>query len=261
MKSLLKISLVVGLFLLCFASCLNDDNYHEIVYFYDEPAQADLTGDKPMVNTAYGRFYVPDLAGDDIVQTGHFLWTSFIVDYNTAAIRDPLTPETNCYTATKFKYSLVNNDTVILPKSHSEFEDYLSDSFSDSIRLATLYRSTIENTLFFGFTHKEITDYIYELVMNPTIEDGSNYPTLYIRAAKNTSPLPESLKHVRKEVIFAFDMQQFINYYKETISKTGPVTFNLKYKIGTDKEGKDVYRSFKSNPIRWGVSAKNAKFD
>jgi hypothetical protein len=51
-------------------------------------------------------------------------------------------------------------------------------------------------------------------------------------------------------------MTEFVNYYKQHISNDDIVGFNLKYKTGVDEDGKDVYREFRSNPIKWKVSNK-----
>jgi hypothetical protein len=108
--------------------------------------------------------------------------------------------------------------------------------------------------LFFEFTHKESpanSTFTYEMVWEPaTATDSNSHPNLYIRTKRLED---SSIGEGDNKIIFGFDMTAFIDYYKEHISSSNPVTFNLKYKIGTDKEGKDVYRDFQSNPIKWNL--------
>jgi hypothetical protein len=107
--------------------------------------------------------------------------------------------------------------------------------------------------LFFGFKREKVSDglfFDYELIWNPEKERGNEYPTLYIRSKKIEAPSVSG----SRETIFAFDMTDFIHYYKVNISDKNPVGFNLKYKIGTDEDGQDVYRQFRDNPIKWNVS-------
>jgi len=86
------------------------------------------------------------------------------------------------------------------------------------------------------------------------METGSNnIPTLYIRSKSIDASTGSSEKVCSRDGnnIFAFDVANFVNYYRETVSNSGKVRFNLKYKIGVDGNGKDIYRPFMSNPISW----------
>ncbi|MDR3219607.1 MAG: hypothetical protein LBU22_11660 [Dysgonamonadaceae bacterium] len=244
--SFLFICLVMGL-----TSCLNEDDANNIVYFYDEPAIFVPDGEKPFINTAYEIFYVPDLVGNTTLKEGDLLWTSFIVDTSKPSVSHS---DSEYYATIGFKYKPVDSASVMVPEANAEFEAYLSDDYSETFHSAVLYRSSIDKILFFGFKQAEKADddaYIYEMVMNPKIEDSNGYPSLYIRAKKSDS---ESASRWKDEIIFAFKMDAFVNYYKDNVSHTGPVKFNLKYKIGTDNDGKDVYRGFMSNPLSWNVT-------
>ncbi|GHT86069.1 hypothetical protein FACS189420_5880 [Bacteroidia bacterium] len=236
---------------------MNVDDNNSVYYYYDEPVVYEPVAESPLIRTAYAMFHAPDLAGAASLQKGDFLWSTFVVDLNDKPAPSPL-DNAKLYTATHFKYAKVNVADVILPEKEA-FDSFLSDDYSESISSACLYRSFIDNSLFFGFTHKNQSDnsyiYEYELVLNPEKERNSNYPTFYIRAKKPVLTIHEEIASVgqykKDEIIFAFQMSDFINYYRKNISNTGPIRFNLKYKTGQDEAGKDIYREFLSNPISW----------
>jgi hypothetical protein len=251
MKKVLNNAFVLISFMLCLTSCFDDENSNPVYYYYDEPVVFELSGEKPVIRTLYDKFYAPDLVGDTELQAGDILWSSFIVDLN----KEPTTASTSgeYYSADGFRYSKVGSEDVILPESVEEFNTYLSDDYSEPISVASLYKSYIDHKLFFGFTHKEQSNqsYTYELVMDPAGDHNKEYPTLYIRAKKSeNTPVAYSKKG---EVIFAIDMTDFIDFYRKSVSNSGPVKFNLKYKIGKDEDGKDIYRSFLSNPLSWNI--------
>jgi hypothetical protein len=176
------------------------------------------------------------------------------VDLNTKPEKEA-TDKSFLYTAIGFRYALVDSSTVILPADAEEFKEKLSDDYTQNISLAVLYNDYVENLLFFGIENKSTEDlnYDYEIILNPEKEDGTNYPTLYIRAKEQASTSTFSSKNGK--VIFAFDMSAFIKHYKDKISNEGPIKFNVKYKIGTDESGKDVYRAFMSNPFSWYIES------
>jgi len=253
MKRFFIIFGVLFILLLQFTSCLNDENDKgQVYYFYDEPAVIYQLGKYPMVRNQSDLFYVPELADNTTLEGNELLWTSFIVDLNDQEQLDYLSVKH--YTARHFKYKTVDSAKVIIPSDVAEFKSYLLDDYSDSIKFSVLYKYAIENLWFFGFKQKDNSTYVYELVMNPEIEDNqNNYPTLYIRAKKtDPSPRSDDKAYSNDGNIFAFDAADFADYYSKTISATDKtVKFNLKYKIGVDANGKDIYREFMSNPISW----------
>ena len=235
--------LLLGLFV----SCSDSDN-EPIYYFYDEPAVVESSNNQTLIRTAHGKFFVTDGESGKL-NKGDLLMTSFTVDMGNQSSKDTLN-------AVSFRYDKTDSTKLTLPAGKEEFESYLTDSFSDSIDLAVLYKSYIDSLLFFNFTQKEASNQAreYELVLNPEIENSNKFPTLYIRAKTTEFDEEDDRSNKGKDkTIFAFDMTEFIDYYRKDISKTESVTFNLKYKIGEDKDGKDVYREFKSNPIRWDI--------
>ena len=241
MKKLFVISFILSL---GFASCLDNDN-DPVYYFYDEPAIVELSNDQTLIRTAHGLFFVTK-AESSRLQDGDLLWTSFTVDMGNQSNKDTLT-------AIYLKGDYVDKTKPTFPANKAEFEFHLNDSYSDAFDQAILYKSYLDSLLFFNFTHKKESNRNreYELVLNPETEDRNGFPTLYIRAMEAVDD-----RHYDKDkdkTIFAFDMAEFVNHYRTNISKTDPVTFNLKYKVGEDKEGKDVYREFRSNPIRWNI--------
>ena len=248
MKKLLTIPFLFVLSL-GFVSCLNNDDDDPIYYFYDEPALVEsLSGNQTVIKTAYGKFFVSE-AESSRLEKGDLLWTSFTVDMKNQPSKDTLT-------AIHFRYDNIDSTEVTIPANKEEFESHLTDIYSDPFDLAVLYKTYIDSLLFFNFTQKEVVNQTreYELVLNPEIENSNNFPTLYIRTKTTEISSTGNLSNKGKEeTVFAFDMTKFIDYYRENISKTTPITFNLKYKIGEDKEGKDIYREFKSNPIPWNL--------
>jgi len=248
MKKLLAIPVLLTALSLGFVSCLDDDD-KTTYYFYDEPAVVQsLSDNQAIIRTAYGKFFVSE-AENSKLEKGDLLWTSFTVDMNKQLSKDTLT-------AIGFKYDNIDSTKVTIPANKEEFESYLADSYSDSIDLAVLYKTYIDSLLFFKFTQKEISNQVreYELVLNPIIENSNKYPTLYIRAKTTAiSSTGNQSNDEKEETIFAFDMTEFIDYYRKNISEKTLVTFNLKYKVGENKEGGDIYKEFISNPIPWNL--------
>jgi hypothetical protein len=245
MKKSVKL-LSIFAFICVLVSC-NDDDNNKYVYFYDEPGIVESMDNDTVIKTAHGKFLVNSL--DNSLEVGDLLWTVFEIDLNS---KKQLVDDKSLYTAIAFKCSFVDSSRVIIPADTAAFEEKMSDDYTENIDLAVLYKDYVENLLFFGFQQESSGDtgYVYELFLNPEKEKGTKYPTLYIRAKKH-SVVPAS-KSNKRETIFAFDMADFVEYYRDNISKDGPVKFNLKYKTGT-KDGIDVYREFKSNPLHWNI--------
>ncbi|MDR0506652.1 MAG: hypothetical protein LBH32_07535 [Dysgonamonadaceae bacterium] len=235
-----KVSLffVLCFFVLGFTGCGdNKKDDKSIFYFYNEPAIIENLGSSPVVKTPHGKFFVSFLKGDSL-KAGNVLWTSFSADMG-AKVKDSLT---TAYKAVNFKYEKVDTSHVIMPTTNAEFEKYLSDDYSASIQKAVLHKDNIDSLLFFGFQKQNNVNkkYVYEIIMNPKTENGN--PTFYIRM-KETNP--------KIGTVFAFDMKKFIAWYRKNVAAQGPLKFNLKYKTGKGKDGKDIYSDFKSNPISW----------
>jgi len=254
MKSFIKVFGVLFLLLIQLTSCLKDDNDRRpVYYFYDEPVVVDQMGDHPIVRNESYLFYVPGLVDNTVLKAGNLLWTSFIVDLDDQKCAD-WDADAYQHTAKGFRYEMVDSAQVIIPANAEAFNAYLSDDYSAAIGLSVLYNYRIDSLWFFGFRQRDHSDYVYELILNPEMESGSgNIPTLYIRAKSTGAWTGSSGKAYSRDGnnIFAFDVAGFVDYYRETVSNSGKVRFNLKYKIGVDANGKDVYRSFMSNPISW----------
>jgi hypothetical protein len=245
MKNLVKIlALCTFMFVLIYCDDHNNDNR---VYFYDEPAIVESLDNDTLIKAAHGEFLVNSL--DKSLRVGNLLWTVFEVDLNGK--KEAVGTE-SYYRATGFKYKTVDSSKVIIPAGVTAFEEMLADDYTENIDLAVLYNDYVEKLLFFGFQNESSGDtgFVYEIILNPEKEENTTYPTLYIRAKKLTIvPASTNSKH---ETIFAFDMSDFVKYYRNNISEDGPVKFNLKYKTGT-KDDKDVYRGFQSNPLSWHI--------
>jgi hypothetical protein len=232
----------------CVVVSCNDDDNDKRVYFYDEPGIVESIDNDTVVRTTHGSFLVNSL--DNSLKKGDLLWTAFEVDLNSKKQEISAEP---LYTALSFRYSLVQSSKVIVPADTVAFQEKLSDDYTDDIDLSVLYKDYVDSLLFFGFHNKSPNDnagYVYELFLNPEKEKDMNHPTLYIRAKKvNIVPVTNGSVN-RNELIFAFDMSDFVKYYRSNIAKVGPVKFNIKYKVET-KDDQDVYREFKSNPFFW----------
>ena len=88
----------------------------------------------------------------------------------------------------------------------------------------------LDNSLFFGFRHKDISDkdnFIYEMTYDV------NEPVVYLRAKKNATG--------SKNTVCAFNMYRFFSDHKNADNK---VTFTIKYKTGVKDNGEDDYETF-----------------
>ena len=259
MKKGLKISGVLLILLFQFTSCLNveDGNNRSVYYFYDEPVVVEQMGDYPSIRNQSDAFYVPGLSGNTTLKAGDLLWTSFIVDLDNEK-ELPSHISKSYYTAENFKYEIVDSTKVTIPANAEAFESYLSDDYSAPIESSVLYNYVIDSLWFFGFKQQDRSNQLshtYELILNPEIENGS-YPTLYIRSKQiNASPESSGKARSKDGNIFAFDVIDFVKYYRKEISPTEAVRFNLKYKTNVDQSGNDVYKAFLSNPISWNFSS------
>ena len=254
---------VLLLLLFQFTSCLKDKDYRDPIYFfYDEPVVVEQLGAYPIVRNQFNSFYAPGLADNSALKEGDLLWSSFIVDLGNKDI--PSNLSTIKYTAQNIKYEIVECSNLIVTANSDEFELILSNDFSYPIESSVLFRYAIDSIWFMGFKHYQNNSnqlhYTYELVLNPVIEQNSyNSPTFYIRAKQVNSPGPNKAKDENGRNVFAFDVSDFVKYYKEEISPTGLLRFNLKYKTGVDNEGKDIYKEFLSNPISWNFNSAKPK--
>ena len=251
-KKLLKIFGILFILLFQFTSCLDIEDRKQVYYFYDEPAVVNRMGGYPIVRNESYLFYVPGLVDNTTLKEGDLLWTSFVVDLDDQEQPD-LNSDTKSYTARRFQYKTVDSAKVIIPADAAEFESYLSDDYSAPIELSVLYKYNIDSLWFFGFIQGDRSNQLshtYELILNPEIESG-NYPTLYIRSKQVNASTGHQVNDQLNRNIFAFDVVDFVNYYREKISPTGMIRFNLKYKTGTGLDGKDIYKEFMSNPISW----------
>ena len=261
MKRIYLIYAVLFTVIFQFTSCLNNDERKPVYFFYDEPVVVNQTGVYPFIRNDSYSFYVPELAEDTTLKVGDLLWSSFIVDLDDKDY--PSVLSTFNYTAKNFKYQSVDNSKVIIPANVEEFTTFLSDDYTEPVELSVLYRYAIDSLWFLGFKHKDNSNqlhYIYELILNPEIENNNNnYPTFYIRSKQVNSTTANQAKDEFGRNIFAFDLADFVNYYQNDISSNGLVRFNLKYKTGENEEGEDVYKEFISNPIAWNFNSAKPK--
>ena len=252
-KNSLKIFGVLFILLFQFTSCLDNDDRKPVYYFYDEPAVVNPMEEYPFIRNQSDLFYVPGLADNTTLKEGDLLWTSFIVDLDDEE-RPDLIIDTQFFIARHFQYKTVESAKVIIPADAAEFESYLSDDYSAPIESSVLYPYIIDSLWFFGFIQGDRSNQLshtYELILNPEIESG-NYPTLYIRSKQVNASNEHQAKDRLHRKVFAFDVADFVNHYDKNASSSNATRwFNLKYKTGTDSDGKDIYKAFVSNPISW----------
>lgn len=259
-RNSLKFGGVLFILLFQLTSCLDDGYYGKpVYYFYDEPAVVNSTEGYPFVRNESDLFYVPELVDNTALREGDLLWTSFIVDLDDR--EQPDIADIKFFTARRFRYEIIESNKVTIPADAAEFQSYLSDDYSAPIESSVLYGYRIDSLWFFGFTQRNQSNQLshtYELILNPEIENGS-YPTLYIRSKQVNTPTEYQAKDRQNRTVFAFYAEDFVNYYREKISSTDVIRFNLKYKTGIDNNGNDVYREFMSNPISWNFKTGNPK--
>ncbi|MDR0546826.1 MAG: hypothetical protein LBG77_04480 [Dysgonamonadaceae bacterium] len=240
--------LTLPLLALVFTNCSKENDNSNIVYFYDEPAVVESTGENAVIRSSHDRFIVPALNNTPL-EASDLLFTAFVVDTDKK--------NGDYYQANNFKYLRVDSSKVIIPAGKTEFESYLADDYKAFIDEAVLYPDYLDKLLFFGFRRASSSSnfsFDFEIICNPETESENSYPTLYIRSKKTENATTTA--STGRETVFAFDMTDFIDYYKTRVTgkpETNLIGFNLKYKTGTDEDGKDVYRAFRSNPIRWEI--------
>ena len=259
-KNLLKIFGVLFILFSLFTSCLkNDDDRKPIYFFYDEPVVVVQMGENPFIRNESYSFYVPGLADNTELKYNDLLWASFIIDLDDQEQPSSRYATGNdFYTAKNFNFKPVDSAKVIIPADAAEFQSYMSDDYSAPIELSVLYKYAIDSLWFFGFEQKDQSNrlgHTYELILNPEKEDSS-YPVLYIRSKQVNTPAEDQAKDQQNRKVFAFDVADFVKYYKEKYAPTGATRFNIKYKNGIDSNGKDVYKEFMSNPIYWNFDKK-----
>ncbi|MDR1783346.1 MAG: hypothetical protein LBR13_03705 [Dysgonamonadaceae bacterium] len=247
--------LFVALSATAFVSCLDETDSDSVYYFRNEPAfvvpAPGGNGEDMVLRTAYGMYYVSpeqlakfNLAKDDLI------WTDFTVLANDANKISFSDSEWYYKVAGLYAFT-VDSSAVRLPDTKAEFEANLKDDYSADIDLAMLYLESIDNLLFFEFTHQSGSGTVfgYEIILDPESTQTSGTPTFYIRAKALASA---TSKNSANSNVYAFDLDQFVQKYKELygIGTGSSVRFNLRYKVRTEN-GEDVYRDFMSNPISW----------
>ena len=221
-----------------FFSCSEDSP--RIYYVWDEPAIVDSLNNIPIIKTAYGKYAAPTLSSD--VKKGSYLWVSFIIDEDKQTNADLLTVVTN------LKYKKIGGSDVVCMEDGGPLPGN-EDEYTDSIDVALLYNSYVDNVLFFGFHQQAPEDqkFEYKLIFNKdSIFD--HVPTLYIKAKRIGSAAGSDKKILTH---YGFDMSDFL----ETVDSPSTIAFNVKYKMGT-LNGKDVYKSFRTKPITWNRQSK-----
>ena len=233
MKRQIKLVAICAVLVGGLVSCLDDKE--PIWYFYDEPALVKFEDNIPIIKTTHGDVRLASLS--DTLKSGDYLWTSFTVDLGN----QPYADET---LATNFNYKKIGVNTVKFATGE------MDDDYTDVINVSSLYQRRIGNTLFFNFEHDAAREqqYDYEIICNTdslnTSSDGQEVPTLYLRSKK--THVISGRNNVTVVHHFGFDMTQYIEKYK--INDKNTVELYIKY-LHEKKDGKDVYKSFKTKPI------------
>jgi hypothetical protein len=233
------------------SSCIDNDDTIPVYVFYDEPAIYVPINEKPVFKTSQGwLFYAPSI--DTVaVKTGALLWTQFTIkksEENYIHIADDI----SCYTAEGLTYDIVDKQKVIIPENMQYFYALQNDDYRENIKKAQLSIHGVDNFLFFGFNQEDsVSSHTYELFLNPEETHVNGYPVLYIRSKKIDEP-ENRFFNTNPDMIFAFDMTDYIEYFREKMPESDAIYFNIKYKIENDKEN-DVYKEFDNNPLPWHI--------
>ncbi len=243
MKSLKIIILTLSGFLF-FTSCLEDNGN-----FTSYPANAAVVTSFEtypgvlFISTSYGVFAANELKGK--YNVGDCLYCSFKINYDSQ-------PSRYYQTASEIKNiqdsPLNESGIVMLPHNSDSNVSYIDTASVDSIlaiQFLNNYSSPyVDNHLFLsiGQIASNNQEYEYKLVSYPDSCDLEKIPYLYI-CAKKTNTSSAAVKETYRTQVF--DMLSFVNEYK----KDKEIKFYLKYKVGVDGNGNNIYQSATSSPI------------
>lgn len=231
-------------------SCSVDND--SIWYFYNEPAKVvELTETEVELRSPHGNFIFNNLTADQKAKLskGDIVWTGFELDPDNQL-------ENKKYPANRLVFIPVDTSKLLLPSTVAEFEECKKDDYSSLISVAGLYPDYLDNILFFGFTAFEADkskNFEYEIILNPELEQ--EIPTFYIRAKEIQK---DKNNEKNDEIIYGFDMNEFVEQFKKDNPGKDTIKINLKYKKkeeeGEGEDYKDGYEAFRSNPISWKIS-------
>ncbi len=246
-EKFLILGVVLTLFTMSFVSCNDDDDPNpNILRFIYEPVIVESNdGGKVSMETQYGEIQAPQLS---IAKAGEYYLTHFFMD---TTIRP--------YTAYSMEYIRMGADTLsILAPGTQMSEGYdipITDIgiFIQDKQAETLLKSDedvklicLDTTFFieaaFEGSEKE-KSHEFELVCSPdSIDATNNLPIFYLRAKSTDQKISKA--------------SYALNLSTAPIVETGEglIEFNLKYKTGVNSEGKDIYKSYKNNPVKLKIN-------
>ncbi len=245
-EKFLILGVVLTLFTMSFVSCLDDDdNNPNILDFVYEPVIIKSNdGSSVKMRTQYGDILAPQL---NKAKAGEYYLTHFWMD----TTQHP-------YTASIIDYKRMGADTISILPSGTPMTKASDISITDvgiytqDAQAETLLKSDVKSVKFMcmdsTFFVKAQFDgsengksHDLELVFALDSIDATNHlPIFYLRAKPTDQEIARDG--------YALNLSPLIG--TTLYAGEGFVEFNLKFKTGVDKDGKDVYKSYENNPVK-----------
>ena len=131
------------------------------------------------------------------------------------------------------------------PKPKSEAGDGFDVLFEDPA-LYDIIPYSWRDLFFFRFKQAAPADQVFIYEMTYDTNENTGMPTVYIRAKKSgTGSQPLAVN----SFYHAFDMNNFL--WNLSPDSKNMVSFNIVFKTGVDKDGKDIYQSWAYNPMKY----------
>ena len=230
----------LGIIMLVFSGCIDPGNGDNISSFSYVPAivdEFDFTTSYPALFTSLGKVSAPELYRDlssGKLYDGAAVLANFSINYDQQ-------PSTEYTLVSDVELSPVINQTSAYSNSGG---GSVSGNFNGKIVKISghdlVFCDNYKAVIFIAFIHEapEDQEFIYEM----TYDAYENTDILYIRAkndgqgTKTSSTFP---------YLYVFDISDYLTTLRGGEKK---VTFNLKYKMDVDNEGRDIYGEYE-NPI------------
>ena len=210
------------------SSCLKKKD--NIGRYTDLPAIFGYTSSFQPVITVFGEsFLAPDLSTDYDLNEDDAILTSFEINFDNQPSNLYLTTSELTYTKVEKSRAFSGGETG-------------SSEFSAPIEGVEPYGQA-SNVIFIYMKHTAPSDQVFEYEM--VYNYDSSTPTVYIRA-KKVGEGSEPEETIRS--LHAFDMRDFFATLPKN-SEDNRVTFNIKYKTGSNADDSDRYANWSNNPL------------
>jgi len=224
---------ILGMIMLGLSSCNDGDN---IKPYWDVPAIVGFNSElsQPTLITSEETFIAPMLQrhlsiGD--ISLGDALLTFFEVNFDQQSFPGHI--EVSFLEAWHIDKTFPRQ--TITSEDHTTIENIAGHD-------VIIFNNKNNIVLFFAFEHLTHENQMFEYIMTYDPDDIAEMeiPTLYIRARKDGEGSGNVIDVRRR--IHAFDMSEFYR-----ISNKSKI--NIKFKIGEDQDGDDIFRSWARNPF------------